>query len=118
MKKSQSSDYFNRLVKSLGADEEGNLTVKPTAEYHFANGVIRSYGTFKGNSDVHLLGLEEDGGNYNAIGLGWFAHENQEVVDLYMTGFDFYNSDIMRFSLKADKTVEAVSYAKSTNTQG
>ena len=32
MKKSQSSDYFNRLEKSLGVDKEGNLTAGKNLE--------------------------------------------------------------------------------------
>lgn len=43
MKKSQSSDYFNRLEKGLGIDEEGNITADKNLDI---NGTTKLNGGF------------------------------------------------------------------------
>ena len=117
MKKSQSSDYFSGLMQSLGVEKEGNLTIKPTAEYRFATGKLRNYGTFEGHEDIQIIGLEDDEGNYNCIGLGYFTLENQKVTALSMTGFDYNNDDILYYSLNDNGTIESLWYAKNANIQ-
>lgn len=117
MKKSQSSDYFNSLMQTLGVDKEGILTLKPTAEYRFASGKLRKYGTFEGNKDILILGLEDDEGNYNCVGLGDFYLENGQVSSFAITGFDFNNDNILYFSLNNDGTIDASMYAIDTDTQ-
>lgn len=117
MKKSQSSDYINGLMKSLGVDKEGNLTVKPTAEYRFATGKLMNYGTFEGHEDIQILGIKDDDENYNCIGLGYFSLENQQVSNFLITGYEFNNDDIMRLTLTIDGTIDAALYAKAADTQ-
>ena len=117
MKKSQSSEYFNSLIKSLGVDKEGILTVRPTAEYRFATGKLTNYGSFEGHEGILILGLEDDEGNYNCIGLGDFSHENQQVSSFAITGFDFNNDALSYFTLNNDGTIDAQWYAIAGNIQ-
>lgn len=133
MKKSQSSDYFNRLEKTLAIDDEGNATfaksvladgtigsnsgLKAIAVYQFASGKLTDYGKFEENTDLSILGLKDYEGNYESIGLGSLSLENQQLVAFSMTGYDFYNDDILFFSLNNDGTISISMYAKSIDTQ-
>ena len=94
-----------------------NSGLKPIAEYRFATGKLMNYGTFEGHEDILILGLEDDEGNYNCLGLGYFTLENQKVVSLSMTGFDYNNDDILYYSLSNNGTIETRWYAKSSDTQ-
>lgn len=90
-----------------------NGTIKAIAHYQFANGKLTDYGKFEGNTGLSILGLEDNDGNYQCIGLGSFSLSNQEIENFSITGYDFYNDDIMHFFLENDKTITASMYAKS-----
>lgn len=123
------------LSKYVHFDENGNAVIgnnievggaikvnggfKAIAQYQLNNGTLSCYGNFEGQTDIFsILGFEDDTGMYECIGLGTFSVSNQRVEFLSMAGYDFYNDNLMHFSLKNDGTVEGVSYAKTTNTQG
>lgn len=124
---------MTRLEKTLKIDDEGNATftksvladgtigsnsgLKAIAHYQFASGKLTDYGKFEENTDLSILGLEDYEGNYKSIGLGSLTLENQQVVALSMTGYDFYNDDILLFYLNNDGTIDSSMYAKSTDTQ-
>ena len=98
----------SELIEALNKGE-----LKAIAHYQFANGKLTDYGKFEGNTDISIIGLEDNEGNFECIGLGYFTISNQEVENFVITGYDYYNDDIMRFSLANDKTIDASMYAKS-----
>ena len=119
---------MNKMIPSdsIHVDKNGNVVVKknlefnrlkPTAEYRFATGKLRNYGTFEGHEDIKILGFEDDEGNYNCIGIGYFSLENQQVSNFLITGYEFNNDDIMRLTLNSDGTIDDTLYAKATDTQ-
>lgn len=121
------------LSKYVHFDENGNAVIgknlevdgttklngglKPIAEYRFATGKLSNYGTFEGHKDIMILGIRDDDGNYNCIGLGYFTLENQKVVSLSMAGFDYNNDDIFYYSLSNNGIIKARWYAKGVDTQ-
>ena len=128
---------MNKMIPTelIHADKNGNVVIgknlevdgtikskggfKAIAQYQLENGTLSYYGNFEGQTDIFsILGFEDDSGKYESIGLGTFSVSNQRVEFFSMAGYDFYNDSLMHFSLKPDGTVEGVSYAKTTNTQG
>lgn len=119
---------MNKMIPSdsIHVDKNGDVVVKknlefnrlkPIAEYRFATGKLRNYGTFEGHEDIMILGIEDNDGNYNCIGIGDFSLENQQVSSFAITGFDFNNDDIMHFSLSNEGAIDATFYAKASDTQ-
>ena len=74
MKKSQSSDYFNKLEKTLAIDDEGNAT--------FAKSVLAD-GTIGGNSGLKVLHEYNfnDGGDICKLGV--FFETYLSLIDCY-----------------------------------
>ena len=108
---------MKRMIDSELIDSLKRGELKPIAEYRFATGKLRNYGTFEGQEEILILGLEDDVGDYKCIGLGDFTLENQQVSSFAITGFDYYNDDIMYFSLNNEGKIDAVWYAKAADTQ-
>ena len=106
-----------RMIDSELIDSLKRGELKPIAEYRFATGKLRNYGTFEGQEEILILGLEDDVGDYKCIGLGDFTLENQQVSNFAITGFDYYNDDIMHFTLNNEGKIDAVFYASAADTQ-
>lgn len=104
---------MKRMIDSELLESLKKGVLKPIAEYRFANGILTDYGTFEGNKEISILGLEDNEGNYQCIGLGYYTIINQEVENFVIIGYDYNNDDIMHFSLENDKTISASMYAKS-----
>ena len=107
------------IGKNLEIDGTTKLKggLKPIAEYRFATGKLKNYGTFEGHEDIKILGLEDDEGNYNCIGLGDFNLTNQQVDSFAITGFDFNNDEILHFTLTNEGTIDAEFYSKAIDSQ-
>ena len=107
------------IGKNLEIDGTTKLNggLKPLTEYRFASGKLMNYGTFEGNENILILGLQDDEGNYNCIGLGDFTLDNQKISSFAITGFDFNNDDILRFTLTNEGTIDAEFFARAIDTQ-
>ena len=136
MKKSQSSDYFNRLEKFLAIDEEGNITAgknleadgtiraingfKPVATYQFTatvdgeqvNYSLADYGQYQDQLE-HILGVRDADGNYSIIGFGIFLIQNQKLEYVYLIGYSGLDGDseILSFSSNNNNILEISSVA-------
>lgn len=128
MKKSQSSEYFSRLEKFLGINEEGNITISPilikNGSYQTYDGIftysVLDFGEFK-DTGYRILGLI-DNDELILIGIGYYnisgtTSDNFDIYGVSMVNNDFEYIHLDNSEYGSEPIYQSVAFMEHTQSK-